>query len=327
MVRKIISLLSGIKEVKKIIEALNQYNLTEKVPISLLRESSDNDVFIIGEKDKKIFRISKRLPISDIKFEYEAIRHLLNGGVSVPKIVNTKTGSFYVLVDGRIGVLFDFINGEHIKVDKDHLPTQRQAYNAGRGLGIMSNVAVGFISSSPRKRNIFSEFKRVLVRSKIFIDQFDGGKEFVDQVKDAINFGENNKEIEGFIHNDYRPSNVFFDDNNELVGIIDFDWSCTGPIIKDLALAAVEWSFPDGMIEPDFKVFDSFLEGYNSSSVHKYKKDKKLYSWIKFATLSDASTYFCDLAEDSESTKRIIKSYMYRKYLFFSKLSPDDFAL
>jgi Ser/Thr protein kinase RdoA (MazF antagonist) len=300
--------------------ALQKYHINELEPITLMRESGDNFVYVIGEKDKKILRISKRLPVEDIKFEYEAIKHLSDGGMIVPKILTTKTGDFYTLINDNVAVLFDFLNGHHIEVDKDHFPTIIQAYNAGRGLGFMSNISSGFTSSSPRKRNIFSELDRAITFEKIFTEQFEGGKEFINQINEAITFGKKQNEIEGFIHNDYRPSNVFFDDKNEFAGIIDFDWSCNGPIIKDLALAVVEWSFPDGRTEPDFTIFDSFLDGYNSVANHKWFKNEKLYSWIKFTTLSDAATYFCDLAEDPTSTKRIIRSYMYRKFTYFNNI-------
>lgn len=305
---------------KNIEKAITRYSLEETMPINLIRESSDNMVFSVGEKNKKIIRISKRLPIEDIKFEYEAARYLSSGGVSVPAWEETKNGNFYTLIDDKVAVMFDFIEGSHVVVDKDHLPSLIQAYNAGKGLGLMSNAATGFISTSPRKRNIFSELERAVSISDKFTNHFEGGKEFIDQVKNAIEFGKDQNEVNGFIHNDYRPGNVFFNAKDELTGIIDFDWSCVGPIIKDLALAIVEWSFPDGADEADFTIFDAFLDGYNSVANYKWQKNERLYSWIKFATLSDASTYFCDLAEDPHSTKRIIKSYMYRKYLFFSKI-------
>jgi Ser/Thr protein kinase RdoA (MazF antagonist) len=305
---------------ENILKALQEYGLSEISPIKLLRESGDNEVYLVGEKNKTILRVSKRLPIEDIKFEYEANGCLLKGGVVVPPWLLTKAGNFYTLVDGKVAVLFGFLEGHHIEVDKDHLPNKEQAYNAGRGLGLMSNAAADFKTTSPRKRNIFSEFERVIALQNVFVEKFEGGKEFVEQVKEMISFGKSQKEIEGFIHNDYRPSNVFFNNKNEFAGIIDFDWSCVGPVIKDLALAVVEWSFPDGATEPDFTLFDAFLEGYNSVAEHKWVKDKKLYSWIMFTTLSDASTYFCDIADDPTVTKRILGSYMYRKYSFFSKL-------
>ena len=306
--------------IENISTVLKNYDLAETFPAVLLRESEDNEVFVVGEKNKKILRISKRLPVTEIRFEYEAIACLSRGGVAVPVWLTTKTGDFYTLIDGRVAVLFDFLNGHHVLVDKDNFPNQVQAYNAGRGLGLISNAASGFVPTSPRARNIFSELDRVIALEKVFSEQFEGGKEFVEQVREAILFAKNQKEVYCLIHNDYRPSNVFFNDADEFVGVIDFDWGCVGPIIKDLALAVVEWSFPDGATEPDFKVFDEFLKGYNSVANHKCSKDKKLYSWIKFATLSDAATYFCDLADDANATKRVIKSYMYRKYLFFSGL-------
>ena len=309
---------------KKIIEALNNYELSEISPINLLRESSDNQVFIIGNKNKKILRVSKRLSIEDVNFEYEAIEYLFDNGIVVPKWLTTKTGDFYVLVDNKVAVLFDFLNGHYVEVDKDHLPTPVQVYNAGRGLGLMSNIAPSFTSTSPRKRNIFSELERAIDLSHVFIDQFEGGKEFIDQVREAIKFGKNQKEIEGLIHNDYRPSNVLFGGDDELAGIIDFDWSCIGPVIKDLALAVAEWSFPGGAIEPDFKIFDSFIEGYNSMANYKVAKDERLYSWIKFTTLSDASTYLCDLIGNPNENKKIMRSYMYQKYLYFKSHTPTD---
>ena len=310
----------SMNEIKKI---LQNYDIKETDQISLLRESADNFVYLVGTNDKKILRVSKRLPIDDAKFEYDAVNHLSAGRMIVPKWLLTKTGDLYATINGSVAVLFDFMAGHHIEVDKDHLPTKIQAYNAGKGLGIMSNASVGFKSSSPRKRNIYSEFERVMALSKVFTEQFEGGSDFVQQVKDAIDFGKSQKEIEGFIHNDYRPGNVFFSDKDDFAGIIDFDWSCNGPIIKDLALAVAEWSFPDGRNEPDFVLFDSFLEGYNSVALSKCEKTGRLYSWIKFTTLSDAATYFCDLAEDPTLSKRIIKSYMYRKYVYFSNLDTD----
>lgn len=300
-------------------QVLKEYALTEDSPINFVRESADNVVYVIGENDKKILRISKRLAPEDVAFEYEAIRYLKQNGVSVARWLTTKAGKEYSLVGGHIAVLFDFLRGHHINVDKDHLPTQDQAYSAGVGLGRISNVASTFTSNASRARTIFSELERVLSLEEMFANDFEGGIEFVAQVKDALKFGRAQNEVLGFIHNDYRPSNVFFDENNQVTGIIDFDWSCMGPVIKDLALAIVEWSFPDGAIEADMMLFQEFLDGYNSISNQKWKKDEKLYSWIKFATLSDAATYFCDLAEDPASTKRIITSYMYSKFLFFSQ--------
>jgi hypothetical protein len=82
----------------------------------------------------------------------------------------------------------------------------------------------------------------------------------------------------------------------------------------------LEWSFPDGRIEPDFIIFDAFLDGHNSATKEKVVKGAELYSWIRFAALSDTATFFCDRLTSPNLKKRITSSYMYKKYLFFSSL-------
>jgi len=299
---------------------LSEYSLPESIPVVLLRESADNFVYLVGEDQKKVLRISKRLPVEDIKFEYEANQYLSKKSSLFSKWIKTLKGDCYTVVNEVVAVMFEYVDGHNINIDKDHLPELNIAYSAGRGLGEMRNAGAGFSQVSPRKRTIFSELERVLKISDKFKKEFEGGEKFVQEVESSLEFARNQNEVTGLIHNDYRPGNVIFDNGDNLVGIIDFDWSCTGPLIKDLALAAVEWSFPDGSDEPNFLIFDAFLDGYNSVSEIKIEKNENLYSWIKFSLLSDAATYFCDLAEDPNSEKRVIRSYMYRKYNFFSKI-------
>ncbi len=298
---------------------IGQYDLKDAAKLKFVRESSDNIVYSIGSSNKKILRISKRLPAEDIKFEFDVFEHLSKNNFPIPKWNKTKNGKIFVQNKDNVAVLFDFLDGYKAKVDKDNLPNKNQCHTAGKNLALMHNLGLNFKSDSSRKRNIFSELERAIERKDIFTDQFEGGKEFVEQVKEVVEFAKNDKSTTGLIHNDYRPSNVIFKNDNEISGVIDFDWSCNSPLIKDLALAAVEWSFPDGRTEPSWELFSAFLEGYNSVANNKYEKGSLLYSWIKFATLSDACTYFCDLADDTESAKKIMKSYMYRKYLFFCK--------
>jgi len=299
--------------------AMEDFGIGETEPIVLLRESADNAVFIIGTTNKRVLRVSKRLPVEDIIFEYEAVNYLANNGKLVPRFLPAKSGEYYTLIDGAtIVVLFEFIKGHHIEVDKDHPPTSRETFEAGKGLAGIHNAGKKFRSTLTRHRTIFSELERVSPLEKVFIDEFEGGKDFMKQVEGAIDFGKAYVGDTGLIHNDYRAGNVFFDDADHLVGIVDFDWSCIAPITKDVALGVLEWSCPDASTEPDFKIFDAFLEGYNFAADKKQAKDQMLYDWIAFAALSDAATYFCDRIGDPTATRRISSSYMYRKYQFFS---------
>lgn len=300
---------------------LNQYDIPEVSPTEIVRESSDNHVYLIGEKNKKILRISKRLPIEDIRFEYEALRYLSLNNLPVPRWVKTKDGNFYASVDEfEVAVMFDFLEGYHVHIGKDNLPTKEQAYAAGHTLASIAEIGRTFKPSSPRRRNVFIELDRVLQNEETFKKDFEGGEVFVEQVKEAIQFGRESESPMGLIHNDYRSGNVFFKNDNKISGVIDFDWSCIGPIMKDLALGVLEWSFPDGRVEPNFTIFDAFLEGYNSVVIEKITKGSVLYSWIKFAALSDTATFFCDRLTSPDLKKKVTRSYMYKKYLFFNSL-------
>lgn len=302
-------------------KVLNQYDIPEVSPIEIVRESGDNHVYLIGEKNKKILRLSKRLPIGDVRFEYEALWYLYLNNLPVPRWVKTKDGNFYASTDGfKVAVMFDFLEGYHAHIDKDNLPTKEQAYAAGYTLASIAEIGKTLKPSSPRRRNVFVELERVLQNEETFKKDFEGGEVFVKQVKEAIKFGREDESPVGFIHNDYRSGNVFFKNDKEISGVIDFDWSCIGPIIKDLALGVLEWSFPDGKTEPDFIIFDAFLDGYNSVVKEKITKESTLYSWIKFAALSDTATFFCDRLASPDLKKKITRSYMYKKYLFFNSL-------
>jgi Ser/Thr protein kinase RdoA (MazF antagonist) len=296
---------------------LAQYDIPEITPQVLVRESGDNQVYVIGTNKKKILRLSKKLPIEDVRFEYEALQYLAKNNFPVPGWVKTKKGNFYASTEGiGVAVLFDFLEGYHVKIDKEHFPTKEQAFTAGSKLGEISNLGQIFKSSSSRHRNIFSELERVLQNEDVFKKKFEGGTVFVEQVKEIITFAKGQNILKGLIHNDYRVGNVFFKTDTVINGVIDFDWSCIGPNIKDLALGVIEWSFPDGSKVPNLEVFDTFLEGYNSAADNKVIKNKNLYTWIMFAALSDAATFFCDRLGNHNQKKNISYSYMYQKYLF-----------
>lgn len=308
---------------KQIQNILNQYKILEKNPVVFIRESSDNIIYSIGNKEKKILRISKRLPLNDIQFEFEALSYLFNKGVAVPKWIKTKNDNFYASTSNiSTAILFDFIEGIHSERTVEKMPTEIQAYEAGKALALLHNAGQDFSPKALRNRNIFSELRRVTQNKDIFVKEYDGGEKFVDEINEAILFGENNSGPKGFIHNDYRVGNVFFkkDDSNQIKEIIDFDWSCTGPLIKDLGLALIEWSFVDGEESPDYKIMDSFLDGYNSESNYKIEKSSNLYNWMWFSGLSDTATWLCDNISTSGFIKRVDRSYMYQKAQFFKSL-------
>jgi Ser/Thr protein kinase RdoA (MazF antagonist) len=300
---------------------LKHYSFCEKPKIELLREGPDNDVFLIkDEKDNKmaVFRIGKRDLGDDVIFELQWLSYFHKKGLPVPEIIKTKEGKdFFIDDEGKVGVVFKYVKGFPIKIEKDKKPNLDLVGKAAIFLAKIHNLSFGIKFNLSRKRNIFTEVNRALAIAEKLIKYQEGGKEFIEKINFYKNFAQKNFNNYYLIHNDYRAGNVFFD-NGQVSAILDFDWSCIGPSVKDLSLALVEWSYPDGEEKHFENVFDTFLDSYNQEAKNKIKKDNNLYSWICFSCLSDAATYFSDLASQN-IYKKTSSCYMYKKFLYFER--------
>lgn len=300
--------------VEKILE---EYGLSG-ARATLLRESADNAVYLIEGAEKKILRLGKRPLPEGVAFECEAVEHLARCGFPVAKWNRTKGGEICARCEDRIAVLFDFVPGYQARADKDSLPSAEECFVAGASLARLHGAGASLVTDAERARNVFTELERAMRYEEIFLQGIEGGEKFIGEVEEAISFGKKYGGATGLIQNDYRPGNVLFRDRDTVSGVIDFDWCCRGPLLKDLALALVEWSFPDGASAPDAGCSDAFLDGYDSAAQNKVQKDGKLVAWMRFAALSDAATYLCDLI-DAGQAKKTIGSYMYDKYVWFGK--------
>lgn len=287
--------------------------------ITLLEESSDNQVFLISNGERKILRVSKR-SINDIEFELETIRFLIQRSFPTAMWLPTINNKSHILIDRKPAVFFDFIDGTHAQITPEKEPDLEQVYSVGLMLGKLHTVSENYSSKLERKRTIFTELERSLTFRKQFVKDYVGGEQYIDEVTNLLSWAKKQKVKTGLIHNDYRPDNVFFNPSPNIVGVIDFDWCCLGPLVKDLALALVEWSFPDKAAKPYKGAFETFLKGYNTTAPEKWGKNEELYHWIMFACLSDASTYFCDLISNQKAGGEIIKSYMYQKFEYVREL-------
>ncbi len=292
---------------KNIPDLLACYGLEEK-RAALWRESADNLVYVVGS-DEKILRVSKRLGAGELGFEHAVLKGLAEEDFPVPGWNLTEDGRICAEADGRGAVLFDFLSGQ-TATD----PSLEQCRTAGANLARLHACTRKLDISAPRRRDIFTELERATGQADILRDRFEGGGKFVSEVEQALAWGRADRSEAGVLHNDYRPGNVLFSAAGELCGTLDFDWCCRGPLLKDLALGALEWSWPDGADACDREKFDSFLAGYGT--VSGLARDRKvLDGWIRLAALSDAATYFCDLLAIPGEGRRPLKSFMYKKYL------------
>lgn len=308
--------------INKIKIVLNKkYSFPIDLQLQLLREDPDNDVFLIKNRQDArmaVVRINKRDVKKDVLFEIAWLKNLKNKHIRVPEIIDTKTGkSFFIDKEGRVYVTFKYIEGTHLKIKPGARPDLKLVAEAAKALAKLHNTSLSINLNMPRKRTILTEISRALQIKNKFIKYSEGGDEFVKELNFYKEWAEKHGNKDYLIHNDYRPGNVFFK-RSKVLAILDFDWSCMGPAIKDVGHSLAEWSFPDGAKRHWQDIFNAFLESYNQEAKNKIKLDNNLYHWICFSCLSDAATYFADLA-NKNIFKKIASSHMYRKFLYFKR--------
>ena len=211
-------------------------------------------------------------------------------------------------------ILFSFCDGEKIIFDKNSFPNEQQAYNAGIILAKIHNLTENYTSPYKPSRTMISELKRIVENQREFEQKYENGTTFVAQVYDILEGLDKCVRQNCIIHNDFRAQNLLFS-QNKISAVLDFDWSCYGYPLKDLAHTMVEWSYPDGCLQPDVRIMHKILQGYERFRAVSDKSELKY--WMCFSCLSDAATYFMDRLNPI-SEKKQLRSYMYKKFLYFS---------
>jgi aminoglycoside phosphotransferase (APT) family kinase protein len=191
--------------------------------------------------------------------------------------------------------------------------------SAARALAKIHEVSRGHKIDLPRSRNIFTEMQRALAVASDIEENVPGGKQFIKEVKEYELWAKEYEFTPVLVHNDYRVGNILFDDTEEVTAVIDFDWCCLGPAIKDVAHTLIEWSLPDKSPKHFKEVFEAFLKAYNGAVSDPIMDDNILYRWICFVALSDACTYIVDRLNSGE-IKAIGSCYMYRKFEYFKTM-------
>ena len=303
---------------------IKEYNLGEPVNFELLQSGKDNDVYslIYSDGKKYVLRIAKRQE-KDFVFEVELLRALAETDFLAPKITLTRSGQSTVNLGEQQGSLFNYVEGRHFDKVNEEMLLDGTIEAGGRKLGHLHWVVQKMAVKENSRRTIFTELDRLLAVGVKKFKQFDGYESLLKEAKEFRTRGEQaaKKSAVGIIHNDYRIQNLIF--IGQELCLIDFDWACHGPFLKDVGLALAEWSLFDPESGPSKEAVDQFLGGYNSAAPFRVDFNSDAIFWICFACLSDACTFFADIIEGRYLNKQITdvnQCHMYKKFEYFYKL-------
>ncbi len=303
----------------------SKYGLAGPLSSKLIHDGPDNYVYIVTDANGKKYalRINKRLG-KNVSFELEVLVTLAQKGLNITRPLETKSKEYFILINNNQVVLFDFIEGTQVeKLDTEHLETdviERGARKFGEFHNFTNNMKVETVPN----RNIFTEYDRLLALDTDTLKKFTDYEILLKQVKtfysEAQSRIKEGKELYGVIHNDYRIQNLIYTKDD--CYIIDLDWACYGPILKDLGLAIAEWSMYKKDTGPSKIAIDRFLKSYNETAPKTVAYDKDLIFWICFACLSDTCTFIADVVQNNFkygdiAINDVNQCRMYRKFQYF----------
>ncbi|URN95735.1 MAG: phosphotransferase [Candidatus Pristimantibacillus lignocellulolyticus] len=278
---------------------LNLFEL-EGYEIGLIpaHDGGRNVVYICEKEgeDAKILRISYLSDRSreDILGEVEYIRYLFEHGGNVSDVVISRQGNmleeitynnytiFVCLFKKARGKMFVENNYRY----REGVPISEYYYNCGKVLGKLHQISKGY-TPVHRRYSFFDKFNTEYL-NRLIPDSLFLLKEKLIEILDTLNGLDNNQDNFGMIHFDYNDGNYSIDFDTGQITVYDFDNSCFGWYMYDLAdlwISGMGWI----QFEPDVNkrkkfmddYFETVLEGYRSETMIEDSMLDKLHLFIK----------------------------------------------
>lgn len=263
-------------------------------------ENIDNDIYFLTDATGKkvVLREAKRTHQKDPDFEVRLISLLTQKNFHTPRLVPFTDGVLYQTnAKGWSIFAFEFITGKQYET-KDIVAKPELAFAGGAVLGEMHKIASGGKDAIGinTKRDAFTEIDFLLSRDTSKINNIEGWSECIDALatyrEQVSKYMKKHPDRYGAIHSDYGPQNVIF--SNSEAYIIDLDWACVGPFMKDVGQGLALWSWQDKHLGTDKEAMKQFVSGYNATAPFPISPDidEDLLFWIRYSCLSDTCTFF-----------------------------------
>ncbi|MCP4779186.1 MAG: homoserine kinase [Hyphomicrobium sp.] len=233
------------------------YDLGELLSFKGIAEGVENTNYIVhATRGPFILTLyEKRVAHDDLPFFLGLMEHLASRGVSCPIPIRDLEGRNLRELAGRAAAIVTFLEGFWIR-----RPTPMHCTAVGRALAEMHLGGEGF--ALKRANTLGPAGWRPLY--KHFANRTEeisaGLEQLIESELDVLDAGWPTGLVEGVIHADLFPDNVFFL-GNQLSGLIDFYFACTDALAYDIAVCLNAWCFEQ---DASFNITKgrAFLRGY-----------------------------------------------------------------
>jgi homoserine kinase type II len=215
------------------------YGLGELLSFKGIAEGVENSNYIIhASRGPFILTLyEKRVAREDLPFFLGLMEHLAARGVSCPTPVRDLEGRNLKELAGRPAALVTFLEGFWVR-----RPTPAHCAAVGRALANMHMSGEGF---TLRRANALglSGWRPLyeLIADKVG-EISSGLDKLIEHELETLEAGWPRSLVEGVIHADLFPDNVFFL-GEKLSGLIDFYFACNDALAYDIAVCLNAWCF------------------------------------------------------------------------------------
>lgn len=233
-------------------------NIDFKIDKIISYPPAGNEVYEILSDDKSYFIKVERSKMADFESEYRNIKILKMYYNKIPNIVK------YGEIDNSKFLILSKIEGERLSdLILENKVSSKDIYEKyGRELGILHKVPIKEFSKA-KERSINK------ITTKNTVDDI-----YISEIIKYLQDNEPLMKYNTLIHGDFHYTNLLWKDN-EVSGVIDFEYSGVGFKEQDIAWALI--LRPSQSFKFTIEEINSFIKGYNSENSFNYDYFKWCY--------------------------------------------------
>lgn len=213
--------------------------------------------------------------------ELEYVRYLFEHGASVSNVVSSKKGHLLEEITYNEHTFFIcmFVKAKGKLLVENHyqyregVPLSEYYYNSGKVLGRMHQLSKGY-TPVHRRHHLIDNYSGEYI-DNLVPESFPLLKEKMVELLNTLQGLDTNQETFGMIHFDYNDGNYSIDFDTGEITVYDFDNSCFGWYMYDLADL---WSHGMGWIqfESDADKRKQFMDDYFQTALAGYTSETKI---------------------------------------------------
>ncbi len=200
----------------------------------------NTNYLLVLEDDRKLILtlFEGRVNVQDVPYFTGLMEHLAGRGFPAPMPLHAEDGSVIRAVKGKSAIIVTFLEGR----DADDISMKKMG-ELGAATARLHLAARGYDAARPNSMS-FAAWKALLEKTAPRANEICAGLAMEMRGELAAVEALWPRDLpQGVIHADLFPDNVFFNEQQEMTGVIDFYFACNDALAYELAICINAWCF------------------------------------------------------------------------------------